>query len=252
MSKKRILVVDDEKDIREIIRVYLEEDGYEVIEAANGEKAILMAQTSKPDLITLDIMMPGMDGFEVGHVLKSNSQTQNIPIIILSILGDKKDYKLGIADYISKPFRKEELLSSVKNILGKLKDEGKPQKAKLILVVDDEPDVVDIIKIYLKEKGYLTSEAYDGLEAVNKVYEVKPDLIILDIRMPKLDGYEVIKRLKRDDRVGNIPIIVLTATRISAKEKELGLSLGAMKYLTKPFTGKQLIEEIEEALSRAG
>lgn len=243
--KKKILVVDDEKDIREIIRFYLEEDGYEVLEAECGKDAIRLAKELSPDLITLDIMMPGMDGFEVGRVLKDEPRTKSIPIIILSVLEDRRDYRLGIADYISKPFSKEELLRSVKAILGRMKKEG---GSNIILVVDDEPDIVDIIRFYLEEKGYEVKCAYDGLEALTKVKEVKPSLVILDIKMPGIDGYEVIRRLKKDENFKLIPVIVLTGTKISEKDREFGLRLGATKYLTKPFTPKELIKEIEKLL----
>ncbi len=243
---KKILVVDDEPEIREIIRFYLEEDGYEVLEAECGKDAIKLAKDLLPDLITLDIMMPEMDGFQVGRVLKDDPRTKSIPIIILSVLEDRHDYRLGIAGYISKPFNKEELLRSVRALLGRVKKEG---EANIILVVDDEPDIVDIIKFYLEEKGCRVTGAYDGLEAMVKVREVKPSLIILDIKMPGIDGYEVIRRLKRDENFNSIPIIVLTGIKISKKDRELGLKLGATKYLTKPFTPKELIKEIEEVLA---
>lgn len=242
---KKILVVDDEPEIREIIRFYLEEDGYEVLEAECGKDAIKLAKDLLPDLITLDIMMPEMDGFQVGRVLKDDPRTKSIPIIILSVLEDRHDYRLGIAGYISKPFNKEELLRSVRAVLGRVKKKG---EANIILVVDDEPDIVDIIKFYLEEKGCKVTGAYDGLEAMAKVKEVKPSLIILDIKMPGIDGYEVIRRLKRDENFSSIPIIVLTGIKISKRDRELGLKLGATKYLTKPFTPKELIKEIEEVL----
>jgi len=103
---KKILVVDDEPEIREIIRFYLEEDGYEVLEAECGKDAIKLAKDLLPELITLDIMMQGMDGFEVGRILKDDPRTKSIPVNILSVMEDRHDYRLGIAGYISKPFNK--------------------------------------------------------------------------------------------------------------------------------------------------
>ena len=111
MSKK-ILVIDDEADIREIVRLCLSEEGCEVIEAENGQEGILKAQNEKPDLIVLDIMLPGINGFEVAKHLKDDPNTREIPILILSVLAQDSQYRQGILDYISKPFRQEDLVAT--------------------------------------------------------------------------------------------------------------------------------------------
>lgn len=249
MPAKKILIVDDEADIRQIIRFYLEEEGFNVLEANRGDEAIMLAQTQLPDLITLDIMLPGMDGFEVINLLKKDEKTKDIPIIIVSILSEEKKYRQLIADYICKPFEKKELIDTVKKVL-KVLEEKEGHVVKKILVVDDDPDVVDIIKTLLLELNYYISEAFDGIEALGKIEEQRPDLIILDLKMPRLNGFEVIKKLKKDERFLNIPIIILTATRITQKDKEFGLTLGAAKYLTKPFEPQELVREIKEVLER--
>jgi CheY-like chemotaxis protein len=118
--KKKILVIDDEADIREIVRIYLEEEGCEVIEASNGQEGILKAQSERPDLIVLDIMLPGINGFEVAKHLKDDPNTQDIPVIILSVLAQDSQYRQGILDYISKPFRQEDLVATVRRISRKL------------------------------------------------------------------------------------------------------------------------------------
>lgn len=243
MSKK-ILVIDDEADIREIVRLLLKDEGYEVIEAANGQEGILKAQNEKPDLIVLDIMMPGINGFEVAKHLKDDPNTKNIPIIILSVLAQDCQYRQGILDYISKPFRQEELVNTVHKIFGKA--DGKVAK-KIVLVVDDDPDIVDIICLCLKDNFMLAEKAYNGIEAIDKAKNKSIDLILLDINMPGMNGFEVIKHLKEDKKTYDIPIVVLTGTYISEEDKNHGLTLGVSKYLTKPFSADDLVKEIKGA-----
>jgi len=244
-TKKKILVIDDEADIREIVRIYLEEEGCEVIEASNGQEGILKAQSEKPDLIVLDIMLPGINGFEVAKHLKDDPNTQDIPVIILSVLAQDSQYRQGILDYISKPFRQEELVATVRRIFSKVN--GKNLK-KTILVVDDDPDIVDIIAICLKDNNLNPEKAYNGQEALQKVKANKVDLILLDINMPGMNGFEVIRRLKLDPATCDIPVVVLTGTYISDEDKRHGLTLGVAKYLTKPFSADDLVKEIKGSL----
>lgn len=246
--KKKILIVDDEQDIREIIKISLLDDGFSVLEAANGKTAIEIAKKEKPDLITMDIMMPEIDGFQAAKIIKEDPLTKDIPIIILSVLSqDKNKYMQGIADYISKPFKPEELSSKIKTVLHEV---GLSDKSKNILVVDDDPDVIDIIAISLKDKGFNLEGANNGIEALEKLKKFSPDLIIVDINMPKMNGYELIKHLKKDAKFNTIPVVVVTGTYISEQDKQHGLTLGATKYLTKPFTIDSLVKEIEEIVCR--
>lgn len=242
--KKKVLVIDDEADIREIVRLFLVDEGYDVIEAENGHEGILKAQRIKPDLIFLDIMMPGINGFEVAKHLKDDPNTQNIPIVILSVLAQDSQYRQGIMDYISKPFRQEELVNIVRNIFEKV--EGKSGK-KTVLIVDDDPDIVDIISICLKDNNIIPEKAYNGPEALEKTKNKTVDLILLDINMPGMNGFEVIKHLKEDKATCDIPVVVLTGTYISEDDKKHGLTLGVAKYLTKPFSADDLVKELKGA-----
>ncbi len=243
--KKKILVIDDEPDIREIVRLYLVEEGHEVIEAGNGQDGILKAQKDQPDLIVLDIMLPGINGFEVAKHLKDDPNTKHIPIVILSVLAQDSQYRQGILDYISKPFRQEELVSTVRKIFSKV--DGRNVR-RTVLVVDDDPDIVDIIAICLKDNNLDPEKAYNGAEAIEKVKAKAPDLVLLDINMPGMNGFEVIKHLKSDKSTADIPIVVLTGTHIAEDDRHHGLTLGVAKYLTKPFSADDLVKEIMSAL----
>ena len=224
------------------------QDGYAVLEAPRGRMAIQLAQEEKPDLITLDIMLPDMDGFEVAKALKEDPKTAHIPIVILSVMGEgKKKYRQGIADYISKPFTPENLVDTIKKVI---QEAGGSKKAKNILVVDDEPDVIDIITLCLKDKGFVIEGASNGVEALEKLSIILPHIIITDIQMPKMNGFELVKRLKQDPMWSSIPIIILTGTYISEKDKKQGLLLGATKYITKPFKLQDLVKDIEGVLCK--
>ncbi len=254
-SGRLVLVVDDEPDIREIIRFYLEEAGYRVIEADRGEQALALAQEHQPDLITLDIMMPGMDGLEASKRLKENPLTRNIPIMILSIVADKSRCLQGIAGFLTKPFEREELLSAVSDILARTmpatRRGGAPPGPPKILIVDDDPDTVAVIRYWLEEAGYACNTAFDGLQALDAARNDPPNLLLTDIKMPGMDGFEVIKRLKARPETSNIPIIVLTAVMITQADRDMGLQLGAARYLTKPFEPSTLIAEIQRTLGTA-
>ena len=249
MNRKKILVIEDQADIRDIIRFYLEGEGYEVIETDKGDDVIRIIEKEKPDLITLDIMLPGIDGFELLRIIKCDPRPEvsKVPIIMLSVLAkDDNKYQHGFADFISKPFEKHQLITSVKQILAGTEKEIKaPSK---ILVVDDDPDIVEVITFYLDNIGYKTTEAFNGQEAINKANDEKPDLIILDVEMPRLNGFEVIKILKGDEKTASIPIIVLTGVRLSEEDRQSGLKLGASKFMTKPFNSITLINDIKELL----
>ncbi|MGE5279979.1 MAG: response regulator [Deltaproteobacteria bacterium] len=245
-TPKKILVVDDEADIREIVRLYLTEAGYEVLEASNGQEGILRAQSERPDLIVLDIMMPGINGFEVAKHLKDDPNTAQIPILILSVLAQDSEFRHGILDYVSKPFKQNELVTKVKNFFEKTNAAA----AHTVLIVDDDPDIVDVISLCLKDSKIGSEKAYNGAEALEKARsgQKKIDLVLLDINMPGMNGFEVIKRLKADKATADLPVIVLTGTWLSETDKKHGLTLGISKYLTKPFSADELVKEITTAL----
>ncbi|OIO38508.1 MAG: hypothetical protein AUJ75_02650 [Candidatus Omnitrophica bacterium CG1_02_49_10] len=251
MAGKKILIIDDDADIRDIIRHFLEGEGYRVHECSSSAEAVKEAESYKPDLITLDVLMPGIDGFQVHSLLKANPSTSRIPIVVVSILGDEGKFRGGISAFICKPFEKQELISVVSTVLNKT-DDTKGGAVKKILIVDDEPDIVDIVKIYMQSAGYETCEACDGIEAIEKVRKELPDLIVLDVKMPHMDGYEVIKVLKKDERYGKIPIVILTATKRQGTDKDTFLRLGASGYIAKPFTEESLLSEIRAILARTG
>jgi CheY-like chemotaxis protein len=241
-GEKKILVVDDEANIRRFLSHELKKRGYSVIQAAAGGEAIELARKHRPDLITLDVLMDGISGFDVTAVLKNDADTKNIPILIVSVVEDKEQvYKLGINDYLSKPFKIEALIEKVTRLL---KD-----AQKKILVVDDDKNLAKSLRYQLGRRGYSASVAHGGKMALEKVRSQPPDLILLDIMMPDMDGYEVMKALKRRPKTAQIPILVMTGVEIDGSRVK-ALSVGATEYFTKSGGFSKMFETIEIILGR--
>ena len=245
MEGKIILVVDDEVNIRHFLSHELTKRGYSVLEASNGKEALDLTRERHPDLITLDIQMPDINGFDVTTLLKNDEETKNIPILILSVVEDReKAYQLGANDCMSKPFNNEELVSRINRLLVGTK--------KTILIVDDDRSLVKSVKYHLEHKGYSTYIAYDGVQALEIVKEHSPDLIVLDIIMPNMDGFEVIKALKSRPETANIRIVLVTGIDIDGGRVK-ALSVGATEYVPKSGDFNKLYEAIDNILgSKAG
>jgi CheY-like chemotaxis protein/nitrogen-specific signal transduction histidine kinase len=244
-SSKTILVVDDEINLRRFLAYELTKRGYRVFEASNGKEALSLAREHRPDLITLDIQMPDISGLDVTAVLKNDDDTKDIPILILSVIEDKdKAYKLGANDYLTKPFSKKEVITKINRLLTGTK--------KTILIVDDDKSLVKSIKYHLEHRGYSTYVAYNGKQALERVANHRPDLILLDILMPIMDGYEVIKALKSKPETADIRIVLMTGIEIDGGRVK-ALSVGATEYVNKSAGFSKLYETIDNILrSKSG
>jgi PAS domain S-box-containing protein len=241
-----ILVIDDDEATRSLIRFLLEEEGYDVITAQNGPEALPLARKERPNLITLDILMPKMDGFDILERLKDNPATAEIPVCIVSIIEDKvKGYRLGAIDYITKPFEAEQLTEAIRSVL-----DPAPSEADLtILVVEDDPHILELIELALAGEAYRLITASDGVSALERLRRDQPQLVLLDIMLPKLDGYEFIRQAKANGRTQDIPILVLSVRSLE-EDINRALRLGAEKYLIKPpgSTDNDLTQVVGEAI----
>ncbi len=218
-EKPLVLVVEDEEQAREILTVYLEEAGYSVAHAADGEEAIEKAKKLKPHAITLDIILPKKDGFEVLKELKRLPETKDIPVIIVSIVENRElGLSLGATDYLIKPVDKNELISK----LGEHSFTTKVKKGPVnILVIDDNPEDVELVASILEPEGFGVLKAYGGREGIELAVEKQPDAIILDLIMPEVGGFEVVQRLKENPKTKDIPIFIYTVADLTEEEKEL-------------------------------
>jgi len=246
-AKPVVLAVDDDNDSIYMLKENLAEAGYEVVGAHDGDEGIRKAKEIHPFAITLDIMMPQKDGWQVLHDLKADPATSDIPVIMLTIV-DKKmlGYQLGAADYLLKPLDADEVLGALRRIAHSA--QGKPLKR--LLVVDDDPNVADIVRQLVGGDDYLIDSADDGIAALEAVSRARPDAILLDLMMPRLDGFGVIEQLRRTHPPDFIPIIVLTAKTPSAEE-EAWLRENMARVIQKQgLDGETLLRELQDALQR--
>lgn len=241
-SFEKLLVVEDDPDIARLIQLHLHDKYEEVFVAYRGEDALAIAEREQPDLITLDVMLPGMDGFEVLEHLKARPVTRDIPVVIVSVIPDQqKGLRLGAFDYVTKPIDEERLIAAVGKALGR--------RRGTVLVVDDDHDTLSLLNEVLNANEFAVRTLDRGREALAVAQEVRPSLILLDVKLPDLDGYAVLEELKTDDELGDIPVIVMTGSEVidDAKRKKV-LALGAERFITKPFSVKELVEQIQIAI----
>jgi CheY-like chemotaxis protein len=211
-DKKVVLVVDDEPDSVILVRENLNGQPYRVISAFSADEGFKIAQKTKPFAILLDIMMPDKDGWELIKDLKSNKETAEIPVVILSIVDNKPlGFSLGVTDYLLKPIDRDALVATLTRIaLRPVKD---------ILVVDDDEGVREILDDMLKREGYRVSLAQNGVEAIASLGKHPPDLVILDLMMPEMDGFQVVKHMRQNPRWSEIPVLICTAKELTQIER---------------------------------
>ena len=215
-NNRTILVAEDDEGAAQLLGIYLTEAGYQVEYATDGEEAIAKATEIRPFAITLDVLLPKKDGWQVLKELKTSPNLQSIPAIIVSVTEDRQlAFGLGAVDYLVKPIDKEALLASLASL--RLPGRGGVPR---ILVVDDDPQTVRLLSTVLTHEGYEVLKAYSGDEAIEKGICQSPDLIILDMMMPQMDGFQVIKRLASHPQACEIPIIICTAMDLSDEEKD--------------------------------
>jgi len=243
VTKKTVLAIDDNPEAIDILRKYLGED-YHVVGLLSSEKAVEKAKEIKPLAITLDILMPKKDGWQVLKELKNTPETQDIPVIILSIVEDKKlGFSLGATEYVVKPVEKQVLLRKLKNL-------EKTRKVKRVLIVDNEADTVRLIGNVMKEGGYEVTTAYNSEDAIKSIRDFRPDLIVLNLTMPEMRGFDVIEFLKTAEGVRDIPLILLTHKDLSEKEIDdlNGMIQGILNKGV--LTKEDLLKEIKETISK--
>ena len=241
-EKPLALVVEDSPHAGELLKLHIGSAGYRVAVARNGAEAVEMAKRLRPDVITLDLMLPIKDGWQVLQELKRHPLGRHIPIIIVSILDEKNlGFSLGAVDYFVKPVSKEDLLNAL-NRVHLLPASG--EKRPTVLVIDDDRAATDLIQVILESEGYRVLKAFEGKEGVELAVREHPELIILDLIMPELSGFNVAYQLKHIPATRMIPIIILTSMDITPDE-QTRLSAYASGLMRKgSFTKRDLLREI--------
>jgi len=241
-----ILVVEDDPDASELLTITLTDAGYRVIHACNGKDALAIAHKLDLAAITLDIMLPGMNGWSVLKYLKYNPETSAIPVIVISMLDEKTlGFSLGAIDYLSKPVERDALLGTLDSLRGVL-----GVVVPKVLIVDDEPDAVELIASMIEPDGFDVLRAYGGQEGLDIAFSEHPDVLVLDLMMPVVSGFEVLSRLRDNPETKNIPVIICTAKDVTDDEVKQ-LSNGAISILQKgTFSGSELIDNIMKVTTK--
>lgn len=283
----KVLIIEDEIALLDILASKLTKEGYDVSKAYDGEEALKKIRYEKPDVILLDIIMPKVGGFEVLEALHTDKELSNIPVIIISNSGQpveiEKAKALGAKEYLIKAeFDPNEVLGKLQKVLnanssktqdardelssmikGTEKEElhgdnNKAAKNKTkvplikykALVVEDDQFLRDLIVKKLEEEGFETTQAIDGEGGLQILKQDKPDIVLLDLILPGIDGFEVLKKIKEDKNISSLPVIVLS--NLGQKDDiERGLELGAVDYLIKAhFTPGEIVQRVRDILKK--
>jgi signal transduction histidine kinase/CheY-like chemotaxis protein/CHASE3 domain sensor protein len=240
-----VLVIDDEETVRDLMRRFLAREGFDVVTAKDGEEGLALARQLRPALITLDVLMPGVDGWSVLRALKADPTLAPIPVVMLSILDEQnRGYALSAADYLTKPVQRDRLRSL-------LARHCRRAAGKHVLIVDDDPEARRWLARALTAEGWQTSEAGDGLAALARVRENRPDLILLDLLMPEMDGFEFLTRLQADSAAARVPVVVVTAADLTDDDHRR-LNGAVEKVLLKDAHSRdEFLQTLRELVGRA-
>jgi len=210
-----VLVIDDDAEAAEIIRRFLEKDGFNVVTALSGEEGLRLAHQLQPAAITLDVMMPDMDGWSVLRALKVDPLLHNIPVVMLTMVDDKsRGYSLGATAYLTKPVDRDQL----HHALARYHTPGEPCA---VLLVEDDPATREMMARTLEKADWRVSEAGNGREALDRLAQETPQLILLDLMMPVMDGFDFLLEMRANADWQNIPVIVLTAKDLTEEDRRL-------------------------------
>jgi chemotaxis family two-component system sensor histidine kinase/response regulator PixL len=259
---KKILLVDDDKDLLYGMKVWLRANSYHVFFAADAMSAITTAQAERPDLILLDIGLPGGDGYLIMARLRSLMPLAHIPILVITardaMTHEKKALEAGAEGFFQKPFDNRLLLVAIQKALGakaalKPPKQESPQKTPIeakggkILIIDDDQELLQGLRVRLTSCGFDVQLAPDAILAIQLALKIRPDLILLDIGLPGGDGYLTMTRLQSHLHLAHVPIIIMTAGDASIHE-ERALKAGADAFFQKPIDTQQLLAAIYRAL----
>lgn len=251
--KRKILIVEDDADLRRALGERLRSQDYEVVTAADGASAVATARSERPHLVLLDLGLPVGDGFTVIERLKRIPTGGNPPIVVLSARQSAPDrdraLKLGAAEYFTKPFDNDQLLRTIRELLPS--DPGAPGATELhlprLLIVEDDADTRLGLQVRLQASGFEVATAADATMALTLAHRVKPDLITLDLGLPGGDGLQVLERIRNQPGLDGVPVVVLSA-RDGGVHGPRALEAGAAAYLEKPVDNAKLLAAIRSAL----
>jgi CheY-like chemotaxis protein len=235
-----VLVIDNDPTVHDLLTRTLSREGFRVESATDGETALQLARKLRPTAITLDVVMPDMNGWEVLQALKSDPELAHIPVIMLTMIDDKNlGFALGASDYLTKPVDRNRLVALLKKYQC-----ASDIPACSVLVIEDDAATRDVMRRTLEKEGWLVAEAENGLVALDWLVEARPHLILLDLMMPEMDGFEFVAALRQEPDWRSIPVVVLTAKDVT-EEDRLRLNSSVEKIIQKGgYSLDELVDEV--------
>jgi CheY-like chemotaxis protein len=226
-----------------MMRRLLSKEGFRVESASGGEEGLLLARELRPDAITLDVLMPEMDGWAVLAALKADPDLAEIPVIMLTIVDDRNlGYALGASDYLTKPIDRERLVAV-------LHRHGSAPSPRRVLVVEDEAATRELLRRVLEVEGWTVAEAENGRAALDRVAEERPALILLDLMMPEMDGFAFMDELRQREGWRAIPVVVVTAKDLTTEDR-LRLNGYVHRILQKgAYSREDLLDEVRDLVA---
>jgi PAS domain S-box-containing protein len=213
-----VLVVEDDPAAAKLLSIYLMEAGFSVEVAADGDAGFEKAKNLRPALITVDILIPKTDGWELLTRLKADQATASIPVVVVSIMDERgRGFSLGAADYLLKPVDREVLVRVIQRVV---RSNARDQRGRSVLVIDDDPLILELMEAVLRPEGFEVLKARDGRHGLQIARERNPDLVVLDLLMPEMNGFEVVDEMHGSPETASIPIVVLTNKSLSLEEKD--------------------------------
>ena len=208
-----VLVIEDDPGARDLLTRFLTKEGYRVETAAGGEAGLRLARELHPDVITLDVMMPGMDGWAVLSELKADPELADIPVVMLTIVDNKNlGYALGASDYLTKPIQRDRLLAILEKYCP-------PSEPATVMVVEDDLETQEVIRRLLEKAEIQVVVAENGRVALERLGESQPGLILLDLMMPEMDGFQFVDHVRQHEAWRAIPVVVVTAKDLTAEDR---------------------------------
>jgi adenylate cyclase len=236
-----ILVVDDDQTVREVIKRFLERVGYAVVTASGGQEGLRLARNLRPAAITLDVMMPDLDGWTVLAAIKGDPELASIPVILMTIVDEKnRGYSLGAYEYLVKPINRDKLAEVLRNVCGSVGGH--------VLVIDDDDTVRRGMRLALEPAGWKVIDAENGQIALDRLAATRPDAIILDLMMPEMDGFEFLEELRRRADWRDIPVVVVTGRDLT--EEDRSRLNGAVERIIQKIDRDAMLQELHGELSK--
>jgi DNA-binding response OmpR family regulator len=243
-AKKRILVIDDDPDAVYLLQENLNQQEFDICGTCSGQDGLRLARQQQPEAILLDILMPESDGWQILHDLKEDPATSNIPVVLLTIV-DKKalGFRLGAAAYLLKPLDPVAVREALNRVIVQ-----NDHTQKHLLVVDDDPNVADLVRQFLPEPDFKVDSAPDGIAGLQAIETNRPDILLLDIVMPRLDGFGVIESLLANPQTRDLPIIVISAKEFTSDEITRLKETVTFVMKKQGLQGEKLVDEINRLL----